>query len=70
MFKKRREPRKELESCRRKIDLIDDKLIKLLNDRVRLVRIVGELKKRIIWKLINLKEKEKLLKGSKINQNC
>jgi chorismate mutase/prephenate dehydratase len=58
MFKKTREPRKELESCRRKIDVIDDKLIKLLNDRVRLVKIVGEIKKKNNME-INQPEREK-----------
>ena len=46
MFKKRSDPKMELELYRRKIDKIDNKLIKLLNDRVRLVKIVGEIKKK------------------------
>ncbi|MFW9828935.1 MAG: chorismate mutase [Candidatus Thorarchaeota archaeon] len=46
MFKKRSDPKKELELYRRKIDKIDNKLVKLLNERVRLVKIVGEIKKK------------------------
>lgn len=46
MFKKNKGFQKKLELYRRKIDRIDNEIVKLLNERVKLVKFIGEIKKK------------------------
>lgn len=66
--------KKELEGCRKNIDKIDTKMIKLLNKRGKLVQNIGKIKKKLNMDISQLERErqviERMTLKSKILKNA
>ena len=59
----------ELKGKRKKIDLIDRKLLNLLNQRLRIALEVGKIKKKMGEKIRDPHREEEVLEGLKLKNN-